>query len=305
MALLGVLKAGGAYVPLDPALPARAAGAACWRTPAPPVLVTQRARCRGACRAGAAAVVCLDARRGRRSRPSAGDAAGAPADAGQPGLRHLHLGLDRPAQGGRRCRTAALVNFLALDGASGPGSAPGDALLAVTSLVLRHRRPGDLSCRCSRGAPAWSLAAARTAADGAAAGGAARRRAGVTVLQATPATWRLLLEAGWRGGARACAALVRRRGAAARRWPTRLYAPAAVERLLNLYGPTEATTYVDLRAVSTAAATRRAADRPADRQHARLRAGPRGCEPVPVGRARRAAASAARAWRAATWAGRS
>ena len=72
--------------------------------------------------------------------------------------------------------------------------------------------------------------------------GAARRcstTAGATVMQATPATWRMLLEAGWRGGRRS------RRCAAARRcrasWPRRC--SSARGELWNMYGPTETTVW--------------------------------------------------------------
>ena len=52
-----ILKAGGAYVPLDPALPGRAAGASCWRTPARRVLRDAGARCADALPGTAARVV--------------------------------------------------------------------------------------------------------------------------------------------------------------------------------------------------------------------------------------------------------
>ena len=125
MALLGVLKAGGAYVPLDPAYPARAAGLHAGGRRRAPVLLTQERLARGAARAAGG----RGALPGRRPRRTGGRAAprrrrGRP---GQPRLRHLHLGLDRPAQGGGDRATAAIVNRL---------------LWTPGRLRLGRRRPG-------------------------------------------------------------------------------------------------------------------------------------------------------------------
>ncbi len=95
--ILGVLKAGGAYVPLDPAYP-RSAWPSCIADSQVAVIVTEesvaarpaRPRCaRGAPRRRP------DGDRRRRARR----ALTIERDAGHPGLRHLHLGLDRQAQG--------------------------------------------------------------------------------------------------------------------------------------------------------------------------------------------------------------
>ena len=96
MALLAMLKAGGAYVPLDPSLPAERlatcaddAGAARRRHAAP--ALAERVP------SGAAVRVDVDADEVvRRDRPEAPRARRLP---GGPGVRDLHLGLHRPAQG--------------------------------------------------------------------------------------------------------------------------------------------------------------------------------------------------------------
>ncbi len=96
VALLGVLKAGGAYVPLDPAYPATASPG-CWRTAGagaahpgvPP---------RGV--GGAPGAWSTDRRPGRHPGEQHREPAAARRPR-EPGLRHLHLGLDRPSQGGR------------------------------------------------------------------------------------------------------------------------------------------------------------------------------------------------------------
>ena len=80
-----------------PGLPARAPGASCWRTPARAVLVTERALARSL-PAAAGAALCLDADR-RAGGERAGGRRRPVAATGQPRLRDLHLGLDRPAQG--------------------------------------------------------------------------------------------------------------------------------------------------------------------------------------------------------------
>ena len=72
-------------------------------------------------------------------------------------------------------------------------------------------------------------------------------------MQATPATWRMLLEAGWRGGPgasrRLCGgeALPRELASAAR---------ARVGELWNMYGPTETTVWSTVRSASSDASRR-------------------------------------------------
>jgi amino acid adenylation domain-containing protein len=135
----------------------------------------------------------------------------------------------------------ALANFLA-SMAARPGLAEGDALLAVTTVGF------DIA-----GLELWlplvtgarvELASRAVAADGTAlrallettAGSVGR---GQVLMQATPATWSLLLEAGWKGAPN----LVMLCGGEA--WPPRL-AEALLPRgaaLWNVYGPTETTIW--------------------------------------------------------------
>ena len=94
--LLGILKAGGAYVPVDPAYPAERQAFMLESSPAP-VLVTQERLRRPA--AGGGAHRGLPGSRLAGDRPPAGPGAAGAEHSRAAGLRHLHLGLDRAAQG--------------------------------------------------------------------------------------------------------------------------------------------------------------------------------------------------------------
>ena len=209
--LLGVLKAGGAYVPLDPDFPADRL-ALMLDDSRPSVLLTQeelRDTLPGTELSGTA-VLCLDSDRRAFDRES-DRRAGATAGAGEPGLRDLHVGLDRQAQGRAGRRTGALANFLESFHTL-LGMTERDELLAVTTLSFDIAALELLLPLVAGGR--LTLVARDEASDGAR---LKRRLAdpGVTFLQATPATWRLLLEAGWDGKPGADAPL-RRRGAAPR-----------------------------------------------------------------------------------------
>ena len=107
--LLGILKAGGAYLPLDPNYPRERlafmlADAGC------PVLVTQAALLdRLPDDAARRQVVRLDADCAGDRAPARHRAAARPRSA-PPGLRDLHLGLDRHTKGRRRRAWRALPN---------------------------------------------------------------------------------------------------------------------------------------------------------------------------------------------------
>ncbi len=193
--LFGILKAGGAYVPLDPGFPkdrlafyAEDSGLA--------ALVTQ-SPLEGMVPAAGVPTVLLDR---DRAELDALDASPLPAgadDAGPGGrrLRHLHLRLDRQAQG-RAGAAPRVVNFLFGVGEE-PGIRASDALLAVTTLSF-DIAVLELFLPLLHGARVV-LASKETAQDGALLAQLIRER-GITVMQATPSTWRLLLAAGFEGG---------------------------------------------------------------------------------------------------------
>ena len=229
--LLGILKAGGAYIPLDPSYPAerlefmlRDSGAL--------LLLTQE-RLRDRLQTGRIKVLCLDAdwetiaeRQAESHRSGAG-----PEDlayviytsgsTGQPkGVEIRHRNLTNVL-----CAMAREIGF-----------GRGDKLFAVTTISFDIAAL-ELFLPLVAGGQV-ELAPAHELPDGF----ALRRRlerSGATVMQATPATWGMLIEVGW-SGSRDLRVLC---GGEA-------VAPALADALLartsevwNVYGPTETTIW--------------------------------------------------------------
>jgi amino acid adenylation domain-containing protein len=239
-ALLGVLFSGAGYVPLDPGYPrertafvlADAAARPGQASEGGPLVVLSEAHLAATLPPGDAKVLLLDeiASDADRSLATPDRAGSAEAVAyviytsgstGRPkGVAVTHRNVVN--------LLCHMAGRLALDA--------DDVLVAVTTLSF------DIA-----GLELWlplvtgariELCDRRTAADGAALR-ALLERSSATLMQATPATWRLLLEAGWRGGPKFKAlcggealpqdladALLRRAG-----------------RAYNLYGPTETTIW--------------------------------------------------------------
>jgi aspartate racemase len=229
--LLGILKAGGAYVPLDPAYPKERL-ASMLEDAEVPVLLTQ-ARLAPELPDHGAKIVSLDtdwtiiARESDQapvSRTTADNLAYViytSGSTGKPkGVQILHR---------------AVVNFLTSMRRQ-PGLTDQDALLSVTTLsfdiaVLELFLPLSVGARTV-------VVSREVAVDG---DQLAEKLAssGANVMQATPATWRILLEAGW-GGSEQLRILC---GGEA--LPREL-ADSLLERgasLWNLYGPTETTIW--------------------------------------------------------------
>ena len=227
--LLAVLKAGGAYVPIDPNYPADQVGYMI-KDSAIPVLLTESSLV-DSLPVGRAQVVAIDSEEFIGQDDANLDGVTAP-DA-RAYIIYTSGSTGKPK--GVQVPHGALTNFLASFRQS-LGIKPIDALLAVTTLSfdiagLELFLPLVVGARIE-------LATRDEAADGV---HLATRiaAAGVTFLQATPATWRLLLETGWGGHpdlTMLCGGEALPRSLADRLLPKG-------KALWNLYGPTETTIW--------------------------------------------------------------
>jgi len=234
VALLGVLKAGGAYLPLDPAYPADRIAYILEDSGARLVLVQAATRELLPAVDGVEAVL-LDAAEADSVRVAP------PLDSQGPAVDPENLAYVIYTSGstgrpkGVQVPHRAVVNFLHTM-RERPGLRADDVLLAVTTLSFDIAGL-ELFLPLTVGATVV-VAGRETAAD---ARLLAERIAscGATVVQATPATWRMLLAAGW-GGRPALRALCG--GEALDGELARRLRPLVAE-LWNLYGPTETTIW--------------------------------------------------------------
>jgi amino acid adenylation domain-containing protein len=229
-ALLAVLKAGGAYVPLDPAYPAGRIAYVLADSGAR-VLVTQSALA-GTLPEFAGDTVCVD-------EVADTDALSHSRTSALPHSQSLAYAIYTSGSTGRpkgvMVTHGAAVNLLHAM-RERPGISPDDTLLAVTTLafdiaLLELLLPLTVGARVV-------LADRDTAADPVALADLLAA-SGATLMQATPATWKMLVFAGWEGDRSlrilsggealpgAIADLLRERGSVV--W--------------NLYGPTETTVW--------------------------------------------------------------
>jgi amino acid adenylation domain-containing protein len=241
-ALLGVLRAGAAYLPLDPEYPAERL-AYMLEDSGARILLTERTlagrleadvlplSARSLCGEGAGGrgFVLLD-----EIGPADGFAADAEVDAGDLAYVIYTSGsTGRPK--GVMVRHDGACNFLR-SMAEAPGLRADDALLAVTTIafdisVLELFLPLSLGAR--------SVVATREQAADPTLLAALLARSGATVMQATPATWAMLLASGWtpRAGMRILS------GGEALPRPVADALLAAGAEVWNLYGPTETTVW--------------------------------------------------------------
>ncbi|RKG76773.1 amino acid adenylation domain-containing protein, partial [Corallococcus exercitus] len=238
VAVLAVLKAGGTYVPLDPAFPTDRL-AYMVEASGMPVLVSQRSL-ESILPPHSARVVLLD-----------GDAEAIAAEDGSP-LRDavppeavayvLFTSGSTGRPKGVQVPHGAVARFLAALRET-TGMSARDVLVAVTTLsfdiaVLELFLPLSVGGQVV-------IASRDIAVDGSRLAGLLRKR-GATVLQATPSTWRLLLETDWRDPG-----LTALTGGEA--LPREL-AEALLQRcraLWNVYGPTETTVWSTAHAVTS------------------------------------------------------
>ena len=196
VALLGVMKAGGAYVPLDPGYPAERLAFILEDTQAPVVLTQCSVAANLPSRSGR--VVCLDDPNLRvemgqlaSDEPARAEALG---DAGR--LAYvLYTSGSTGKPKGVAISHGAVVNFLS-SMREVPGMKPNDTLLSVTTLSFDIFGL-ELWLPLTTGAKVV-IAPEEVTRDGRELAGLMRGN-NATVMQATPSTWRLLLESGWEG----------------------------------------------------------------------------------------------------------
>lgn len=241
VALLAVLKAGAAYVPLDPSHPVERLQLVL--DDAAPHVLLVHPRSPLSERPGACHVVPLPDLGAIGDGPPATPLPPVPGPGALAYVMFTSGSTGRPK--GVEVTRGALASFLR-SMAHTPGLGPDDRLLAVTTTAF------DIA-GLELYLPLW-VGATVVIADGETARDPRRLRrrlegGRITVMQATPATWRLLLEAGWEGGP-------------AGQPPLRMLCggeglPAALaDRLLatggalwNMYGPTETTIWSSLQRI--------------------------------------------------------
>ncbi len=189
--LLGILKAGGAYVPLDPTYPPERI-AFMLEDAQVPVLVTQQ-HLLTQLPAHGTKVVCPDTDAALLAQQNEANPVSEVTSDDLAYVIYTSGSTGRPK--GVQILHRAVVNFL-LSMRQQPGLTLQDTFLAITTLSfdiagLELFLPLLVGARLI-------VASRETAADGAALA-ETLTRARVTVMQATPITWRLLLAAGWQG----------------------------------------------------------------------------------------------------------
>jgi amino acid adenylation domain-containing protein len=243
--LLAIWKAGGSYVPLDPAFPPDRL-AFMISDAQLSVILTQASLLPSveqlAADAGDVAarrLICLDR---DQARTEAHSGENLPRLAGPEDVAYtLYTSGSTGRPKGVQISHRALVNFLESMRHT-PGLQPDDVLLAVTTLSFDIAGL-ELYLPLLVGAKVV-LAEREVAADGAALA-AKLAESGATVMQATPATWRMLIEAGWAGDPRLTVLCGGEALSAA-------LAEALLARcgaLWNMYGPTETTIWSTLQRV--------------------------------------------------------
>ncbi len=229
--LLGILKAGGTYLPLDPTYPRERLSFMLADSQAP-VLVTQQ-HLLDRLPNHAAQVICLDTQQELIAQePDSNPGRQVPMEqlaytiytSGSTGLPKGVLISHR-----------ALANFIAAMRRSLEPSAA-DVLLSVTTLSFDIAAL-ELFLPLTIGATVV-LVSRETVADGAALA-AVLSKTKATLMQATPATWRLLIQSGWKGDGRL--RMLCGGEALSRELSDQLIERGAV--LWNMYGPTETTVW--------------------------------------------------------------
>ncbi len=231
--LLGVMKAGGAYVPLDPSHPPPRTNAVVAEASVHALVTTDALA--GRLSAACGRLVCLDATEadtaGSASDPLAGDLRVRPDTAAY--LMFTSGSTGRPK--GVVVPHRALANFLAAMRTQVAVAAE-DKLLAVTTIAFDIAAL-EIFLPLTSGARVI-IAPRTTVASGDLLGDLARATR-PTLMQATPAGWRLLMDAGWQGDPQLRALC----GGEPLEAELAERLRARVGVLWNVYGPTETTIW--------------------------------------------------------------
>jgi amino acid adenylation domain-containing protein len=231
VALLAVLKAGGAYLPLDPQYP-RDRVAFMLEDSAAAVLITEE-NLLGGLPSKVPTVICLHRDQESLQRESAEHPSSNTTPENVAYVIYTSGSTGKPK--GVEVTHSSVVNFVT-SMRQAPGLTERDRLLAVTTLCfdiagLEFYLPLTTGA-CVVIAPQTALVDGTTLAQ-------LIRESNITVMQATPVTWRLLLESGWNGipGFK----ILCGGEAVPRELATRLLNTGA--EVWNLYGPTETTIW--------------------------------------------------------------
>jgi amino acid adenylation domain-containing protein len=231
VALLGVLKSGAAYVPIEPTYPPQRQEFMLADSGAP-VLITQQ-RFLGVIDARGASVICMDADRDRLTAHS-GDPLQIESDPEQ--LAYVIYTSGSTGQPkGVEVRHRSVANLIA-HMRDRPGIGPHDVLANLTTPAFDLSVP-DWYLPLTTGAriviiPREATLDGVELADWLA-------RTGATFVQATPTTWQLLVDAGWKGSP--TLKIVCGGEALPRALADQLLARG--ESLWHMYGPTETTVW--------------------------------------------------------------
>jgi amino acid adenylation domain-containing protein len=231
IALLGVLKAGGAYVPLDPAYPQERIAFVLEDADVNIVLTQERLCSRLS--EHRAQTICLDRDWDTIVRHTATNPIAAVQSDNLAYVIYTSGSTGKPK--GVQIPHYAVVNFLQ-SMAREPGLSANDRLVSVTTLSFDIAAL-ELFLPLTTGA--CVIVASREVASDGVQLLKLLDSSGASVMQATPASWRLLLEAGWQStpGLKALC------GGEALPWELAQDILARCSELWNMYGPTETTIW--------------------------------------------------------------
>jgi amino acid adenylation domain-containing protein len=242
--VLGILKAGGAYVPMDPDFPVERLRQMA-EDSGIKALITQKGLPQDPFSRPDIGRVFLDEDEQRIGEYSVDPL---PRSSGPSNRAYvIYTSGSTGRSKGVEIEHHALTNFL-YTMADNPGLSETDVLLAVTTLSFDIAGL-ELFLPLITGARI-ELVSRVTAQDGAALAGILSR-SGATIMQATPVTWRLLFESGWKGDRRLkilCGGEAMDRDLA-----TRLVSTCG--SVWNMYGPTETTIWSSLARIDSGEVT--------------------------------------------------